>query len=61
MTENWLSTKQVADRLKITVQKVRLLIYAKDNPMPAHFERGTHLIPESELLRWMDAHKIRRQ
>ena len=59
MTEKFLSTKDVADKLGLTVYRVRRLIRIGD--LPGLFDGYTYLIPESELLRWMDAHKIRRQ
>jgi excisionase family DNA binding protein len=63
MTENFLSTEQVAQKLGITVRKVRRLIRMADLPAIKEicFDSRYYRIPESELLRWMDAHKIRRQ
>ena len=59
MTEKFLSTKDVADKLGLTVYRVRRLIRIGD--LPGLFDGYTYLIPESELLCWMDAHKIRRR
>jgi excisionase family DNA binding protein len=60
MTENFLSTEQVAQKLNLKdVRSVRRLIRIGD--LPGIFVGKAYRIPESELLRWMDAHKIRRQ
>ena len=60
MTENFLSTEEVAKKLNIKdVRSVRRLIRIGD--LPGIFVGKSYRIPESELLRWMDAHKIRRQ
>jgi excisionase family DNA binding protein len=60
MTENFLSTEQVAQKLNLKdVRSVRRLIRIGD--LPGIFVGKSYRIPESELLRWMDAHKIRRQ
>jgi len=60
MPENFLSTEQVAQKLNLKdVRSVRRLIRIGD--LPGIFVGKAYRIPESELLRWMDAHKIRRQ
>ena len=60
MTENFLSTEQVAQKLNLKdVRSVRRLIRIGD--LPGIFVGKAYRIPESELLRWMDAHKIGRQ
>ena len=59
MTEKFLSAQEVSDKLGITIYRVRRLIRNAD--LPGLFDGYCYLIPESELLRWMDAHKIRRQ
>jgi len=60
MTENFLSTEQVAQKLNLKdVRSVRRLIRIGD--LPGIFVGKAYRIPESELQRWMDAHKIRRQ
>lgn len=59
MAEKFLSTRDIADKLGITVYRVRRLI--RNAELPGLYDGYTYLIPESELLRWMDAHKIRRQ
>ena len=60
MTENFLSTEQVAQKLNLKdVPSVRRLIRIGD--LPGIFVGKAYRIPESELRRWMDAHKIRRQ
>jgi excisionase family DNA binding protein len=65
MSENWLTTKEVAERLGklsgqiVTARSVRKLCRISELPYTHMFNE--YRIPESELLRWMDAHKIRRQ
>ena len=60
MTENFLSTERVAQKLNLKdVRSVRRLIRIGD--LPGIFVGKAYRIPESEFLRWMDAHKIRRQ
>ena len=59
MTENFLSTEEVAERLSLNVRSVRRLIRLSE--LPGVFTGKSYRIPESELQRWMDAHKIRRQ
>ena len=59
MTEKFLSTIQVAQKLGINVRTVLRLIRDKD--FPAILVGKSYRIPESELVRWMDEHKIRRQ
>jgi len=60
MTENFLSTEQVAQKLNLKdVRSVRRLIRIGD--LLGIFVGKAYRIPESELQRWMDAHKIRRQ
>ena len=60
MTENFLSTEQVAQKLNLKdVRSVRRLI--RIGNLPGIFVGKAYRIPESELQRWMDAHKIRRQ
>ena len=59
MTEKFLSTIQVAQKLGINVRTVLRLIREED--FPAILVGKSYRIPESELVRWMDAHKIRRQ
>ena len=60
MTENFLSTEQVAQKLNLKdVRSVRRLIRIGD--LPGIFVGKAYRISESELRRWMDAHKIRRQ
>ena len=60
MTENFLSTEQVAQKLNLKdVRSVRRLIRIGD--LFGIFVGKAYRIPESELQRWMDAHKIRRQ
>jgi excisionase family DNA binding protein len=59
MTETFLSTEQVAQKLNLNVRSVRRLIRLSE--LPGIFTGKSYRIPESELLRWMDAHKIRRQ
>jgi excisionase family DNA binding protein len=61
MTEKFLTTQEVADRLSITVRKVRILIYTKDDPLPALYMGKEYRIAEGELKRWMDGRRIRRQ
>jgi len=65
MTEKFLSThlstQEVATRLSIDVRKVRILICAKDDPLPALYIGRQYRIPESELIRWMEGRRIRRQ
>ena len=59
MTEKFLSTNQVAQKLGINVRTVLRLI--REDDFPAILVGKSYRIPESELVRWMDAHKIRRQ
>ena len=59
MTEKFLSTEEVAQKLCINIRSIRRLIRIGD--LPGIFIGKSYRIPESELLRWMDAHKIRRQ
>ena len=59
MSEKFLTTDQVAEMLQLNVQKIRKLIRLSE--LPGVFTGKSYRIPESELLRWMDAHKIRRQ
>ena len=61
MTENFLTTSEVATRLSIDVRKVRILIYTKDDPLPALYIGSQYRIPESELVRWMEGRRTRRQ
>ena len=63
MTETFLSTEEVAQKLGINIRKVRRLIRMADLPAikEINYDSRYYRIPESELLRWMDAHKIRRQ
>ena len=61
MTEKFLTAGEVATRLSIDVRKVRILIYTKDDPLPAYYI-GSHLrVKEPELERWMEGRRIRRQ
>jgi excisionase family DNA binding protein len=59
VTENFLSTEQVAQKLNLNVRSVRRLIRLSE--LPGIFTGKSYRIPESELMRWMDEHKIRRQ
>ena len=59
MTEKFLSTNQVAQKLGINVRTVLRLI--REDDFPAILVGKSYRIPESELVRWMDEHKIRRQ
>jgi len=60
MTENFLSTEEVAKKLNIKdVRSVRRLIRIGD--LPGIFVGKSYRIPESELLRWMETRRIRRQ
>jgi excisionase family DNA binding protein len=59
MAEKFLSVKEVADKLSLSIYRVRRLIRVAE--LPGLHDGYKYLIPESELLRWMDAHKIRRQ
>jgi excisionase family DNA binding protein len=59
MTEKFLSTRDIADKLGISIYRVRQKI--RNEELPGVYDGYTYLIPESELLRWMDTHKIRRQ
>ena len=59
MTEKFLSTIQVAQKLGINVRTVLRLI--REDDFPAILVGKSYRIPESELVRWMDEHKIRRQ
>ena len=59
MTEKFLSTQEIATKLRISVYRVRALIRKAE--LPGLYDGYTYRIPESELLRWMDAHKIGRQ
>jgi len=61
MTEKFLTTSEVATRLSIDVRKVRILIYTKDDPLPALYIGSQYRIVESELNRWMEGRRIRRQ
>lgn len=61
MSEKWLTTQEVADLLHLKIQGVRRLIRLGGLPAIFLHDGRTYRIPESELLRWMDAHKIRRQ
>jgi len=64
MTRKILTIKEVADCLNITPRKVLRLVHGKEK-LPVFKDWGTdyrcYRVDESELLRWMDAHKIRRQ
>ena len=60
MTEKFLSTEEVREKLNIKdVRSVRRLI--RIGSLPGIFIGKSYRIPESELVRWMNAHKIRRQ
>jgi len=60
MTESFLSTEQVAQKLNLKdVRSVRRLIRIGD--LFGIFVGKAYRIPESELQRWMDAHEIGRQ
>ena len=59
MTEKFLSVQEVSSKLGISIYRVRRLIRNAD--LPGLFDGYSYRIPESELQRWMDAHKIRRQ
>ena len=59
MTEKFLSTNQVAQKLGINVRTVLRLI--REDDFPAILVGKSYRISESELIRWMDQHKIRRQ
>ena len=59
MTEKFLSTEEVAQKLCINIRSIRRLI--RIGSLPGIFIGKSYRIPESELVRWMDAHKIRRQ
>ena len=59
MTETFFTTNQVAEKLQMNVDTVRRLI--RIGGLLGVYIGNTYRIPESELLRWMDAHKIRRQ
>ena len=61
MTEKFLTTSEVATRLSIDARKVRILIYTKDDPLPALYIGSQYRIAESELIRWMESRRIRRQ
>ena len=62
MTEKFLSTEEVAQKLGIRVHKVRRLIRVAGLPgIKGILDARSYRIPESELVRWMDQHKIRRQ
>jgi excisionase family DNA binding protein len=58
MTEIFLTTDQVADRLHLDVQTVRKLI--RTASLPGIYMGKSYRIPESELLRWMNEHRIGR-
>ena len=59
MSEKFLSTRDISEILGISMNRVRQKI--RNGELPGLHDGYTYLIPESELLRWMDAHKIRRQ
>jgi excisionase family DNA binding protein len=59
MTEKFLSTRDISEKLGISMNRVRQLIRKAE--LPGLYDGYTYLIPESEFLRWMDSHKIRRQ
>ena len=59
MTERFLTTDEVAKMLQLNVQKIRKLV--RNGELPGIFTGKSYRIPESELLRWMDQHKIRRR
>ena len=59
MTEKFLTAQEVAERLGISLHRVRKKI--RTHELPGLFDGYKYLIPESELTRWMDEHKIRRQ
>ena len=59
MTENFLSTEEVAERLNLNVRCVRRLIRLSE--LPGIFTGKSYRISESELLRWMESRRIRRQ
>ncbi|MBE3136075.1 MAG: helix-turn-helix domain-containing protein [Thermoplasmata archaeon] len=59
MPEKFLTTEEVAQKLSLKVRSVRRLI--RTSELPGIYIGKAYRIPESELLRWMDAHKIRRQ
>jgi excisionase family DNA binding protein len=59
MAEVFLTTDQVASKLQLSVQKIRKLI--REDNLPGIWMGKAYRIPESELIRWMNAHKIGRQ
>jgi len=59
MTENFMTTQEVAERLKLNVQKIRKLI--RSDNLPGIWMGKSYRIPESELIRWMETRRIRRQ
>jgi len=59
MTEKFLSAQEVSDKLGISIRRVRRKIRVDE--LPGIFDGYCYLVPESELQRVMDAHKIRRQ
>jgi excisionase family DNA binding protein len=56
MAETFLTTDQVAERLRLDVQTVRRLIRTAN--LPGIYIGKSYLIPESELVRWMNEHRI---
>jgi excisionase family DNA binding protein len=63
MTERFLSTQEAADRMNIPRHRVLKLI--REDGLPAFKDKlndfRAYLIDESELIRWMDGRRIRRQ
>jgi len=59
METKMLSVEEVADKLGISKHRVRRLIGKGD--LGGLWDGYSYRILDSELLRWMDAHKIRRQ
>jgi excisionase family DNA binding protein len=59
MAETFLTTDQVADRLHLDVRTVRRLIRTAN--LPGIYMGKSYRIPESELLRWMNEHRIGRR
>ena len=57
--KEFLSTRDISEKLGISMNRVRQLIRKAE--LPGLYDGYTYFIPESELLRWMDAHKIRRE
>ena len=59
MTEKFLSAQEVSDKLGISIRRVRRKIRVDE--LPGLFDGYSYRIPESELLRWMETRRIRRQ